>query len=546
MPRRATAALLAAAAASAAAAPNIVMIVADDLGWAELGFQNASKGLQTPNLDAMRDGGARLTRYYTAPLCSPSRGALMTGMYPFRLGLQANVVYWDTPWAPNATLAFLPAVLKASAGYGRTGMFGKWHLGMHRQEAYPTARGFDEFEGYLQGCGSPGTHVASCCAAPPGQGALNTTGFVCPAPSNGGEDFRGYDWFTGTTADTAANRTRSTDIVAARAEAFLARSAGERAGAPGGAPPFFLYLPFQNIHAPYDCAPESYARFAGLGLSVEQAVIYGYIYELDAAVGRVVAALRAGGLLNDTVIVFVSDNGAPAEPSVLGRNYPLRGYKAQVWEGGTRVPALVVGPNQGVVPGATVDALMHVTDWAPTLLAAAGVADPASAMGHPLDGVNMWPLLAQAAAGAAAVGAQPPPPPRADVVVNINPLCAGGQFGAPKAALIAGDLKLVCWCYAVVGIDNATRTGCVGDPAAPPGTWPQLFNLTADPGEQVNLAPAQPAAVAALEARLAGYAAGSVEPMQWVPPFQGPGYACAACPRHPPGGDPAAPWEAWL
>jgi arylsulfatase A-like enzyme len=373
---------------------------------------------------------------------------------------------------------------------------------------------------------------------------------VCGAPGAGQEDFRGYDWFTGATPDATANLTRSTDRVAARAEAFLERAAGERAGAPGGAPPFMLALTFQNIHAPYDCAPESYARFAGLGLSVQQTVIYGYIYELDAAVGRVVAALQAGGLANDTVVVFVSDNGAPSAPGVSGRNYPLRGFKTEVWEGGTRVPALVVAPGRGVPPGSTLDALMHVTDWVPTLLGAAGVTDPAAAMGHALDGVNAWPLLtlgsaAAAAAAAAAAPAGAPPAARTDVVINVNPLCAGGQFGAPKAAFIAGDLKLVCWCYAVAGIDNATATGCVGDPAAP-GAWPQLFNLTADPGEETNIAPSQPAAVAALEGRLAAYAAGSVEPMQWTPPYQGANYACAACPRHPPGGDPAEPWTAWL
>lgn len=249
-----------------------MFIVADDLGHAELACQNATKGLQTPNIDALRASGARLTRYYTALLCSPSRRALMTGMYPFRLGLQANVVYWDTPWAPDLALTFLPAALKASAGYGRTANFGKWHMGMYMKVALPIARGFDEHEGYFQGCGSPGTHVASCCSAPPGKAALNTTDYVCGAPASG-EDFRGYDWFRGATPDSSANGTRSMDLVAARAEAFLARAGREGAG--GASAPFFLYLPFQGIHAPYNCSPESFARFAGLGLSQEQAIVYG-------------------------------------------------------------------------------------------------------------------------------------------------------------------------------------------------------------------------------------------------------------------------------
>ena len=320
--------------AAATPPPNIIFILADDLGMNEMSFVNASRGLELPELDALARAGVILSQYYTVPLCSPTRGALMTGRYAHRLGLQSNVIYWDTPWAPDRELVFMPAFLKA-AGYGRTALFGKSHLGMHAAWALPAARGFDESVGYLQGCGSKWTHVASCCDAQPG--GTTDGAYVCPAPA-AGEDFRGYDWFNNSAPDVAANLTASSTLIADAAVDFIARQ-------PADGSPFFLYLPFQNIHAPYDAAPASVARFAKLkNVSEAQRVIFGYLWELDVAVGRVRAALAARGLLDDAVIIFASDNGAPAAPGVDGRNFPLKGFKAEVWEGGTRVPAFVHAP----------------------------------------------------------------------------------------------------------------------------------------------------------------------------------------------------------
>jgi arylsulfatase A-like enzyme len=516
--------------------PDIVFIVADDLGFNEMGFRNASRGLQTPNLDALASAGVILDSYYTPPLCSPTRTTIMTSRYQHTTGLQANVIYWDTPWAPDDSLVFLPQRLKgvAPVGYGRTAGFGKSHMGSYKVSAYPTSRGFDEWAGYLQGCGSQTTHTASCCDAPPGD-PTNFSHYICPATT---PDYRGFDWFANTTADVKANGTSSTELIAQHAEAFIAAHASPDDAAAAAAP-YFLYLPFQNIHAPYDAAADSVARFAGLPIPAAQKVMFAYIYELDVAVGRVVAALEAAGTMNDTVLVFVSDNGAPAAPNVDDRNAPLRGYKAQVWEGGTRVPAFVHAPGR-LPAGTRTGALVHAADWGPTLVegVAGGTVEPG------LDGVNVWATLAGGA------------PARHELPVNINPLCSAGQFGAPKAAFVMegaggggsfqGRMKLVCYCYTVAGINGSDTTGCVPDPAAPPGTWPQLFNLTADPGETTNLAASLPAVVATLEARLAVVASSSVEPMVWDPPYQGADYACAACPKHPQQNDPYLPWEAWM
>jgi len=189
------------------------------------------------------------------------------------------------------------------------------------------------------------------------------------------------------------------------------------------------------------------------------------------------------------------------------------------------VPAFVHAP--GLLPaGARRRGLVHVTDWLPTLLSMLGSTAPPG-----LDGLDVTPTLM---AGA---------PVRGELVVNINPLCNGGQFGSPKAGFLLGDMKLLCWCYEIAGIANGTTTGCAT--VAHEG-FPALYNLSSDPGETTNLAASQPADLARLEARLAELAAASVEPMQWSAPFQGPSYECANCPLHPAGTGPDVPWTAWV
>lgn len=441
----------------------------------------------------------------------------MTGYYNHRIGTQANVIFWDTPWAPSLNFSFLPQRFKQL--HFDTAMFGKWHLGMYQKAYYPSSRGFDEFIGYMQGCISHGTRIANCCQAP--NNPQNWSDFVCSAPSSG-KDYRGSDWFNGTGPDLTGNNTASSEVLAGHAERYIAAHQ-----APSSAP-FFLYLPFQNIHAPYDCSWDSYSQFLPLNMSDEQRTVFGYLFELDVAVGRIVAAVNAAGLTKNTVIVFASDNGAPADPGVEGRNYPYFGFKASVWEGGIRVPSFVHAPGR-LLP-ADVSDMVHVTDWTPTLIAlAGGTVEPG------LDGLNVWSSL-QGHGGV-----------RQQVPANINPLCDGGQFGAPKAALRLGDLKLVCWCYSIAGIAQANQTGCIADPQDLQG-WPQLYNLTSDPGETTNIAATFPAQVKALEAALAVVASTSVEPMQWTPPYQGPNYACSSCPLHPATNplNPELPWEAWL
>ena len=136
--------------AEAAAPPNIVLIVADDLGYNGLGYMNNNtRGVLSPVIDQLARTGVSLHNYYVQPICSPTRSALMTGRYPLHIGTQSNVIFWDTPWGVPLSFDFIPELLKTHANYD-TAMFGKWHLGMFSEDHTPWKRGFDEYLGYLQ------------------------------------------------------------------------------------------------------------------------------------------------------------------------------------------------------------------------------------------------------------------------------------------------------------------------------------------------------------------------------------------------------------
>jgi arylsulfatase A-like enzyme len=568
--------------------PNIVFVLADDLGSNELNFMNSTRGILTPNLDALAAQGVTLRNYYVQPICSPTRSALMTGRYTTRLGTQSSVIYWDTPWGIDLNETFLPQNLQ-DAGYNtayaspdlrarspdlraRVGippmllspsrplpslcsMFGKWHLGMFAEAYTPMQRGFEQHMGYYQGCESAWTHVSACCHA----GSPTTDqNFTCGG-SPGHEI--GYDWFKSDAAlgvsvpDPSANNTNSVDLIRDAAIGFV------RAQTP--AKPFFLYLPFQNVHAPYTTQQKYFDMYADARFSTGEKTIFGYLTEMDDAVGAIVGALKVapGGLYANTVFVFSSDNGAPSDGAGvdheeqgpngsqgwIARNHPSRGQKTQIWEGGTKVAGFVAAPGRADILPASVrgtqhPGLFHVTDWLPTLATLGG---GTTARNRPLDGFDILPALA-AGPGAGAS-------PRTEMLYNINPLCGKGQAKAPTAAIRVGDHKLLSYCYNVSGVGGSTATGPFAAPAGAKNVDPELtkgpvlYDLSADPGERHNIAAANPDIVAKLLARLKVYAAASVEPMQWDPPYQGPGYFCAACPKRSQNGNGVnVPWTPWI
>lgn len=328
--------------------PNIVVIVADDLGYADLGI-HGGKDVPTPQIDALANSGVRLTNgYVSGPYCSPTRAGLLTGRYQQRFGHEFNP---GGASGGNAEVG-LPitettvADRLSKAGY-RTGLVGKWHLG-NTDKLHPQSRGFEEFFGFLGGAHSyvPGRGNEGVNAIRRGRAPVDEKEYL-------------------------------TDAFAREAVAYIDRHKDE---------PFFLLLSFNAVHTPLD-ADEKYLK--GLeGISDPRRRAYAALLAgMDHAVGRVVKKLQDDKLEENTLVIFFSDNGGP--PANASSNGSLRGNKAQTWEGGVRVPFFVSW--KGKLPaGKTYDQPAIQLDIAPTVLAAAGV-DYADAK---FDGVNILPHLA--------------------------------------------------------------------------------------------------------------------------------------------------------
>jgi arylsulfatase A-like enzyme len=329
--------------------PNILVILSDDVGWGEYGFQGG-KDIPTPNIDSIARNGVRFRQgYVSGPYCSPTRAGLMTGRYQTRFGHEFNSVP-VTKGLPLTETTF--AERFRALGYA-TCAIGKWHLGMN-PEYRPMKRGYDEFFGTL--ANTPYFHP---------------TNFVDSRLSPNVQPVTDDAFYT-------------TEAYAERAVDWLEK---HKAG------PWYLYLPFNAQHAPLQAPPKYYDRFPNMPEG-QRRNFAAVMSALDDAVGRVLAKVRALGQEEQTLIVFTSDNGGPTQ-STTSNNGPLHGFKATTWEGGVRVPFCMQW--KGTLPaGRTFDQPMIQLDVLPTALAAAGVAaDPA----WKLDGVNLLPYLSGQASG---------------------------------------------------------------------------------------------------------------------------------------------------
>lgn len=379
-------ALVASAARAADAPPNILYIVADDLGWKDVGFHGC-EDIPTPNLDKLAAGGARLEQFYVQPFCTPSRAALMTGRYPLRYGLQTIVIPSKGTYGLATDERTLPEVLK-DGGY-RTAMIGKWHLGHADQKYWPRQRGFDYHYGAVLGEIDYFTHDA--------HGVLDWQRDNKPVHE------KGY------------------------VTQLLGRDAVKLIGEYDGKKPLFLYLAFTAPHSPYQAPPEYLARYKGKGDETRRAYA-GQVACLDDEIGKVLAALEKKGLREKTLIVFHSDNGGTRDARVTGEgnvksvpcdNGPLRAGKSTVYEGGTRVPAFANWPGH-IPAGTEIKQPIHVVDMLPTLAQLVGASTEKC---KPLDGRNVWGAIAEGK-----------PSGREEIVYNVDP------FGG---AVRRGDWKLV-------------------------------------------------------------------------------------------------------
>jgi arylsulfatase A-like enzyme len=359
--------------------PNILLILADDLGYADVGF-TGGKDIKTPNLDLLAVGGARLDQFYVQPVCSPTRAALMTGRYPMRHGLQVGVV---RPWAQYGLPLderTLPQSLK-EVGYV-TALVGKWHLG-HFQRAYlPTARGFDRQYGHYNGAIDYFTHIRD----------------------------GGLDWHRDDSA--SYDEGYSTHLIAQEAVRFIREV--------GGSKPFFLDVSFNAVHAPHQVPDKYTGPYAHL--KEPRRTYAGMLAAMDEAVGQIVAALEEKGLRENTLIVFSSDNGGPAPGQVTDNGY-LRSGKATLYEGGVRVAAFTSWKGR-IKPGTVVKEPLHIVDWYPTLLKLAGAT---LTQKLPIDGLDAWPTIA---AGK--------PSPHKEILLNATPDTGAIRAGDWKLVLSGG------------------------------------------------------------------------------------------------------------
>jgi arylsulfatase A-like enzyme len=425
--------------------PNIVFFLVDDLGYADCGF-NGGKEIRTPVIDRLAASGTVIESHYVQPVCSPTRAALLTGRYPTHTGVY-TIVSPGASWGLPLGERTLAEALR-SAGY-RTALTGKWHLGEFEKAYQPNARGFDHQYGHFFGMLDYFTH----------------------------ERMNKLDWFRN--GEALKEEGYTTHLIATEACRLI--ETGDKAK------PLFLYVPFNGVHSPFQVPDEYVKPYAHLQGNRQK--LAGMLAAVDEAIGRIEASLRQAGMLEETLIVFSSDNGGPHP----GNNTPLRDFKGSIFEGGVRAAAFATWPGR-VPSGARVREPMHMVDWYPTLL---GIAGASTEQKLPIDGRDVWPMLTKGA-----------PSPH-DAILSVS------TQGPKRAAVRMGDWKLLV--SGDVGTDGdegntagkARRRGqrAVGkyEPVA-------LYNIVDDPSESKNLATQEPDRVKAMRARLVELTKDAVPP----------------------------------
>jgi arylsulfatase len=338
--------------------PNILFILTDDQGYGDISA-HGNPILKTPHLDRLRAEGVRFTDFHVSPTCSPTRSALFTGRHEFKNGITHTVLERERMTLAATTL---PQVLQ-SAGYA-TGIFGKWHLG-DEAEYQPNRRGFDKV--YIHGGGGIGQIFPGSCGDAPGNTYFNPT-----LLHNGKfEKTSGY----------------CTDLFYAQATQWI--DAQRRAKKP-----FFAYIPSNTPHGPYIARPEDRALYEGKGLEPATENFFGMIHNIDQNIGRLLAKLDEWGIAQNTLVIFMNDNGGTAGVKVF--NADMRGQKGSAWLGGTRANSFWRWP--GTLQPADCGVLAAHIDFFPTLAAIAGAKVPAAVAQSQIEGRSLVPVLQNAAA----------------------------------------------------------------------------------------------------------------------------------------------------
>jgi arylsulfatase A-like enzyme len=414
---------------SAAPKPNLVLILADDLGWGDVGYHGGEA--KTPNIDRVSAEGLRFDRFYSQPICTPTRAALMTGRYPWRCGMASGVILNHLRYGLPLDETTLAQTLKG-AGYA-TAIVGKWHLGHETPAHLPTERGFDTHYGLYTAI-DHFTHEW--------QGGLDWHRDRKPVREEG--------YATDLLGDECVRIIENHD--------FAAR-------------PLFLYHPMFAVHA-FNQAPEKYtAAYSGVK-DKERRGLLGLCAAMDEQFGRIVAALEKAGQSQNTLLVFLSDNGGSLRHAA--DNGPLREGKGSYHDGGLRVPAFAYWPGK-IAPGRSTGALAYAADIFPTFATLAGASLPKK----PLDGFDLAPVLFGDA----------PSSGRKEILFMLE-----DSERQKRGALIDWPWKFY-------------------RQADPEGGWEaKLYDLAADPSESTDLAASQPERVSAFHARLDASLAGAPTP----------------------------------
>nr|XP_036671842.1 arylsulfatase B [Drosophila suzukii] len=354
--------------AAAARRPNIIIIMADDMGFDDVSFRGGREFL-TPNIDALAYHGRLLDRLYAPAMCTPSRGALLSGRYPIHTGTQHFVISNEEPWALTLNATLMPEIFK-EAGYS-TNLVGKWHLGFSRPEYTPTQRGFDYHYGYW---GAYIDYYQRRSKMPVANYSL------------------GYDFRRNMELECRDRGVYVTDLLTAEAERLIKEHADKEQ-------PLFLMLSHLATHTANEDdplqAPEEEIRKFSYIKDPSRRKYAAMVSKLDQSVGRIMSTLASTDQLENSIVIFYSDNGAPSVGMFAntGSNYPLRGQKNTPWEGGVRV-AGAIWSSLLQARGSIFGQPIYVADWLPTLSHAAGIELDSSLK---LDGIDLWPQLSGSA-----------------------------------------------------------------------------------------------------------------------------------------------------
>ncbi|GAB5559312.1 MAG: hypothetical protein SynsKO_09590 [Synoicihabitans sp.] len=410
----------------AADRPSIVLIVADDLGYADVGFHGSD--IQTPHLDRLAATGVSLEQFYVAPMCSPTRAGLMTGRYPLRFGMMRAVIPPQRDFGLDPTETLLPEFLR-DAGYTHRGIFGKWHLGHAQQKWRPTAQGFTTFDGCMNGAVDYFT-----------------------------QDREGErDWHLNDRPNPRTGYT--TDLIGDATVEFIESIPADE--------PYFAYVPFTAPHSPFQAKPEDIAKYSHRPKG-KLRTFAAMVDSMDQAIGRILQSVESRADADNTIVLFMSDNGGVNK---VGDNGDQRGAKLTPYQGGIRVAAIARWPRGGITGGGHSNARIGYIDVLPTLLSAIGHHAPPP---RPFDGVDAL----------AAIRGHDNLPDRAWLTYLDQ-----NNDKRERLALNHDDFKLVIHRDATDAPEN--RPALI-----------ELFKISADPTESNNLAKTDPATRAELTTAL--------------------------------------------